>query len=301
MMSSNSLKPSQLKPSQTHLKKMSTSLQEVVEYTLPLDSGEVISINDYIGGELHFNYLQQIHCVFCGKTTAKSYGGGSCYQCLQALPQNDMCQMKPELCHIDRGTCRDSEWGKKFCQSPHKVYLARSSSIKVGITRENPTETRWMDQGAIEGVVIAEVPDRKSSGMIETALAQHIHDKTDFRKMLRGEIADTPLQEVYEEIVDHVPLSYQQYLVDELKPLHIAYPLAEHPEKVKTISLDKQENIGGKLLGIKGQYLIFEDFCFNIRAHSGYFVEISGEKGPGFQGKKEEPKDEEPMTLFDFM
>jgi hypothetical protein len=281
---------------------MSTTLgEEVVDYHLPLMTGDQVHMNAYIGGHLNIEYLEQIHCIYCGCLTSKSYSGGSCYSCLQKLPQMDMCQVKPELCHFDRGTCRDSAWGEEHCFQPHVVYLARSSSVKVGITREKPTERRWMDQGAVEGMIIASVPDRKTSGLIETALAQHIDDKTDFRKMLRGEISDTDLMEVYEDIVDHVPMSLQDHLVDDLSSVKIAYPLAEPPQKIKTVSLDKQKNVGGVLKGIKGQYLIFEDFVFNCRAHSGYDVSISGEKGEGYMPPKAENVDDEPLNLFDML
>lgn len=278
---------------------MNTRLAEVVEYSMELPDGNTLDLNDYIGGRLKIESKGEIHCVFCGCLTPKSYGGGSCYRCLQSLPQNDMCQVKPELCHIANGTCRDSSWGEAHCMQPHRVYLARSSGIKVGITRENPTETRWMDQGAVEGMVIAEVPDRRTSGLVETALARHIDDKTDFRKMLRGEIVEGDLMEFYENVVDHVPMAYQTHLVDDPQPVKIDYPLADHPEKVKPMSLDKAPVVEGQLVGIKGQYLVFEDFVFNVRAHSGYDVVMEGEKGPGFQASEE--KDEGPMDLFDLM
>jgi hypothetical protein len=279
---------------------MSTTLNEVVDYHLPFGEDEKIHLNTFIGGEIHIKFMGEIHCIFCSALTSKTYSGGACYNCLQRLPQTDMCQVKPELCHYDRGTCRDSAWGEQHCFQPHVVYLARSSAVKVGITRENPPERRWMDQGAVEGMVIARVPDRKTSGLLETAIAEHIDDKTDFRKMLRGEIVDTPLMDVYENIVDHVPMSLQDHLVDDLEPKGIAYPLAKSPEKIKTTSLDKQSEVGGKLMGIKGQYLVFEDFVFNCRAHSGYDVSISGTEGEGFIPP--EPKEDEgPVNLFDLL
>ena len=278
---------------------MDASLKELVSYQLQVGPGKFVHLNDYIGGFLSIRFLGEIHCCFCGKLTAKSYGGGSCFQCLQSLPQNDMCQVKPELCHLDRGTCRDSVWGREFCQKPHKVYLARSSSVKVGITRENPPERRWMDQGAIEGMVIAEVPDRKTSGLIEVALAQHIEDKTDFRKMLRGEVAEANLQEIYENLADHVPLSLQSYLLAEPKSITLTYPLAEAPQKIKTVSLDKEALVEGTLKGIKGQYLVFENFVFNVRAHTGYDVEISGKTGTGFKAPVDDSSKPMP-SLFDF-
>jgi len=40
--------------------------------------------------------------------------------------------------------------------------------------------------------------------------------------------------------------------------------------------LEKQQQYSGKLVGIKGQYLIFEDdTVFNVRANEGLVVTIS--------------------------
>jgi hypothetical protein len=95
-------------------------------------------------------------------------------------------------------------------------------------------------------------------------------------------------------------MSLQDHLVDDLELKGIAYPLAKSPEKIKTTSLDKQSEVGGKLMGIKGQYLVFEDFVFNCRAHSGYDVSISGTEGEGFIPP--EPKEDEgPVNLFDLL
>jgi hypothetical protein len=43
---------------------------------------------------------------------------------------------------------------------------------------------------------------------------------------------------------------------------------------VASINLEKVPEIKSKLLGIKGQYLIFEAGVLNVRAHSGYEVTI---------------------------
>ena len=56
----------------------------------------------------------------------------------------------------------------------------------------------------------------------------------------------------------------------------INFPLNHLPKKIKSISLDKQNITNEKLVGIKGQYLIFEsDFVFNVRRHKGYKVDFS--------------------------
>lgn len=282
---------------QLNLRKMDTFKDEVVRYELQTHEGR-ITLNDYIGTEISIVFDGTILCLECQKRITKTYAGGFCFQCMQTLPQADMCMVKPELCHFDRGTCRDSKWGKSHCFTPHIVYLAKSSAIKVGITRENPPERRWMDQGAIEAMAIAEVPDRKTSGLIEIALAKHIDDKTDFRKMLRGETVKDSLDDMYQTIIKHVPDNLTQHLIQDRKLVSINYPLNDHPDKIKTQNLDKQNRIQGKLLGIKGQYLIFEDFVFNVRAHSGYEVSFEGSPNPNPQSF--EPKEEEPSSLFDF-
>ena len=50
----------------------------------------------------------------------------------------------------------------------------------------------------------------------------------------------------------------------------------KHPEKVKSLKLDKVKVIESKLVGIKGQYLIFEDGVMNVRSQSGYRVTMEG-------------------------
>lgn len=282
----------------TILKKMKTQLSEVVHYELLTDEGTIF-LNEWIGTNIKIIFDGIIQCLNCDKIINKSYAGGHCFQCMQSLPQTDMCMVKPELCHYSRGTCRDEAWGEKHCFKEHSVYLARSSAIKVGITSENPPETRWMDQGAVEAMVIAKVPDRKTSGLVETAISAHIDDKTDFRKMLRGEIVEDSLEDTYQKIVDTVPEQLRTHLVTERQSVELHYPLSTHPEKIKTVNLDKQPEIEAELMGIKGQYLIFRDFVFNVRAHGGYKVKIEGEKNPDLPGYATKAEEKEP-SLFDF-
>jgi len=54
------------------------------------------------------------------------------------------------------------------------------------------------------------------------------------------------------------------------------YPVLEYPNKVNSLSLDKTPYFQGKLTGIKGQYLIFDEgTVFNIRGSEGYAVSIN--------------------------
>jgi len=73
-------------------------------------------------------------------------------------------------------------------QYDHYVYLARSSAVKVGITRGTQIPTRWMDQGAVEALPIFRVSQRLYSGLLEVIFKQHVSDRTSWQKMFKAKL-----------------------------------------------------------------------------------------------------------------
>ena len=55
----------------------------------------------------------------------------------------------------------------------------------------------------------------------------------------------------------------------------ISYPVLEYPDKVKSFNLDKTPTIAGTLMGIKGQYLIFDNGVINMRKYGGYHLTLT--------------------------
>lgn len=260
-----------------NLHKMAVEHNSEVTYFLSSQDKQ-IKLNDHIGKNISFEFLNEINCIHCGKKTKKSFGGGYCYPHFASLACADICMVRPEKCHFHLGTCREEEWGKKTCFSPHIVYLANSSALKVGITRETQVPTRWMDQGASFALPILKVPTRLSSGLVETMISSEISDKTNWRKMLKNEIAEISLEEKRDLIVN----KYREELekIDGLEFLNekvyeFNYPVTEYPQKIKSMSFDKMEVIEGVLKGIKGQYLILDTGVINIRKHAGYKVKLT--------------------------
>lgn len=266
-----------------NLRKMVTRLGPPVEYLLRLGDQEV-PLNGYIGRGLRLRYCGEIHCVHCGRKSNKSFGQGYCYPCFRDLPECDGCIVKPETCHFEAGTCRDPEWAQSHCFQEHYVYLANSSGIKVGITRGSQIPTRWMDQGATQALPILRVANRLQSGLVEVALKQHVADRTDWRKMLRGEAETVQLEQVRDELlgacaveIDGLKARFGAEAINILgdeAPLAIDYPVANYPTKITSHSFDKSEVVEGRLEGIKGQYLIFDSGVINIRKFGGYLVEF---------------------------
>lgn len=262
-----------------------------VEYKLVLDRSE-FNLPFTLGQEIEIEHTGHIFCVSCGNKTPKSYSQGHCFKCFKTKASCDMCIMKPETCHYHLGTCREESFAHDVCFQPHIVYLANSSALKVGITRLGQMPTRWLDQGATQALPIMKVGSRRLSGQLEIMFGTQVADKTDWRKLLKGEAAPLDLLQIRDELLiefepqideirDEFSMSLDfnegvEILEDEL-PREFIYPVAHYPEKIKSHNLDKTPIIRGKLQGIKGQYLILDTGVINIRKYTGYELKFRTE------------------------
>lgn len=244
-----------------------------IQYYLPLGDQQ-LSLNEWVGHEIEMRYLGQKSCTACGRIVNKLYNNGYCYPCFTKLAECDICIVKPHECHYHLGTCRDNEFAETNCMTPHYVYLALSSGVKVGLTRKNRGKARWIDQGALRAIPIAEVPTRKLAGEMELLISKHIPDKTNWRKMLTGDVDDIDLLSAREQVRSLLPAEFQGYLLNEDEIFEFTYPILETLDKITSLSFDKQDTIAGRLLGIKGQYFILDHAVVNIKKHTGYKVEV---------------------------
>jgi hypothetical protein len=261
-----------------------TAAHSPVHYRMPLGDDRV-ALNPLLGQKLKLEYVGQINCIHCGRLSKKSFNQGYCYPCFTGLAQCDICIMSPEKCHYDKGTCREPAWGEEFCMQDHYVYLANSSGLKVGITRGTQIPTRWIDQGAIQGLPVFRVKNRLHSGLLEVIFKQLTADKTNWRTMLKGQVDELDLlaerdhllaqaQEDIQALEQQLGLQAVQTL-DDAQPLAIDYPVLEYPSKVVSFNLEKTPLIEGTLMGIKGQYLIFDTGVINMRKYAGYQISLS--------------------------
>ena len=254
---------------------MSVQLDEEIQYTLNLS--ENILMNDFIGNDIRLEWNGVINCSACKKVTKKSFGQGFCYPCFANAPESAECILRPELCRAHLGEGRDPEWEEKHHNKPHIVYLAASSAVKVGITRGDQIPTRWIDQGATSAIRLAETPNRYEAGRVEVALKEFFTDKTNWRKMLKNEIDEgINLEDEKWALEEHLPADIIELFSENDEIIALNYPVVEYPEKVKSLSFDKTNIIEGKLMGIKGQYLLFENGeVLNIRKHTSYHVKFN--------------------------
>lgn len=253
-----------------------------VSYSLKTTEGS-LDLMPLIGNTFTVRATGRLTCTCCGKEVRKFYGQGMCFPCLQNAPEASECIVRPELCRAHVGEGRDPDWEIAHHATEHTVYLSRTSAptatatgIKVGVTRSTQVPTRWIDQGAVAALPIARVPYRHLAGLIEVDLKRSLSDRTDWRAMLRAVETDgADLKALRERIPQLLGAELHHYLVPVEEPTRIHYPVLAHAAKVTSMQLARTSEVGGRLVGIKGQYLIWEDGrVLNVRNHSGYHVTV---------------------------
>jgi hypothetical protein len=255
------------------LRKMESEMGQPIQYYM-LFENDFLNVNQVLDRQLQIDFIKY-QCLRCGEDLP-IFRQGFCRNCFFETPKAGDWIMRPELskAHLDKED-RDLEYEKKVQLQPHVVYLANSSSVKVGVTRKSQLPTRWIDQGAHEAILIAEVPNRYLAGITEVALKEHVSDKTNWRKMLTNEVDDEDLLAWREKLKPYMPAETMEYFLDKGGEVHMHFPVLQYPEKVKSLNLTKTPSYQGVLKGIKGQYFIFDDnTVFNVRGNEGYYVSL---------------------------
>ncbi|MBU2940019.1 DUF2797 domain-containing protein [Lacinutrix sp. C3R15] len=255
------------------LTKMETEFTKPIQYYLVFEN-DFLNMNQLIDKNIHLKFVKY-QCLSCGLNKV-IYRQGFCKSCFFDIPQAADWIMRPELstAHLDKED-RDLAYEKKVQLQPHIVYLANSSNVKVGVTRKSQVPTRWIDQGAHEAIEIVEVPNRYLAGITEVALKDYVADKTNWRTMLKNDLVDENLVEWRERLKEFIPDEAKEYYIENNTETNIEFPVLQYPLKPKSLNIKKEGSYSGKLVGIKGQYLIFEDqTVFNIRSNEGLVVEL---------------------------
>ena len=234
-------------------------------------------VNPWIGRRVHIEFDGAIHCVVSGKRINKTYGEGMSYDAFLKSPLACPSIIRPELSRIHEGIAlRDEAWERANHLQPHVVYISQTSHLKVGVTRATNVPSRWVDQGACGAIVVANAPYRQLAGEMEVALKDSFSDRTHWRNMLTlATLDEEALIEAKEEALEVLGLPYESFFEDSDAVTALRYPVKTYPPKVTSAKLDKHPIIEGRLVGIKGQYWLFEDGrVWNARAHAGYRIAL---------------------------
>lgn len=264
-----------------NIRKLQGTYSDPVSYSLPL-SDTTIHLNPLIEKSIVLKFLGEIYCIQCERRINKTFQQGYCYPCYQKLLACNLCIIHPERCSYPEITC-PNDWAHEHCSQPHIVYIANSSQLKVGITRATNVPVRWIDQGAVQAVPFVSVSNRRDAGKLEVFIKQFLKDKTNWRQMLSQPNFEhdvltkkNELKEVISDYIHHHNTEYPEtpmhFLEDGVTTIN--YPIGSLPTKLSSLDLQKSP-INATLLGIKGQYLIFDAGVINMRKYGGYRIEFS--------------------------
>ncbi len=257
------------------LTKMQTEIGNPIQYYMVFENS-FLNVNQLLNKNIEIQFLGY-QCLNCGKKK-KIFRQGFCYDCsINSASAGDWI-ISPELstAHLEIED-RDLAYEKSVQLQPHIVYLALSSEVKVGVTRKTQVPTRWIDQGASQAIPIVEVPNRYLAGITEVALKRLYADKTNWQKMLKNDFVAVDLIKEKASLKYIIPKEVQEfYDINDNNLYQMNFPVLEYPKKVTSTNLDKSPTISGKLVGIKGQYLIFDGgLVFNVRSNEGFVVRIA--------------------------
>ena len=257
------------------LKKMISEFNSPINYFLDM-GGDFIHINQCIGKILSIDNIGS-QCLNC-YDDLPIFRQGFCKSCFFESPAVGDWIMRPELskAHLNQQD-RDLEYEKKIQLQPHIVYLALSSHLKVGVTRKSQLPTRWIDQGAHEAMILLEVPNRYLAGIAEVALKEIFSDKTNWRKMLQNESEPVDWEDSFNKATGYLSNEFKPYINPKKKDFEkFEFPVNNYPQKVNSLNLSKTSFYKGRLTGVRGQYLLFEDqTVFNVRSNEGQKVKLN--------------------------
>ena len=252
---------------------MRKELSITINYYLTIGY-DFIQVHQLLQKKLRLNFAGH-QCLSCNSSEI-IFRQGYCKSCFFELPQTADWIMHPEKSKAHLGIEeRDIQYEKNVQLQPHIVYLANSSDVKVGVTRKTQLPTRWIDQGAQSALEILEVPNRYLAGIAEVTLKKYVSDKTNWREMLKGKKSSEDLLNWREKLIPYLPKEVSPYILNNNEILNLNFPVNKYPEKPKSLNIIKSLEFEGILVGIKGQYLIFEDeTVFNIRSNEGIVIEL---------------------------
>ena len=150
-----------------------------------IDPLEVLPVSDWVGQHVRLEFDGDIHCVETGKRIKKTFGEGLSYDAFRKSPLACPSIIRPELSRIHEGIAlRDEAWERANHLQPHVVYISQTSHLKVGVTKATNVPSRWVDQGAVGAIILANTPYRQLAGEIEVVLKDVMSDRTQWRAML---------------------------------------------------------------------------------------------------------------------
>lgn len=245
------------------------------------DTDGPIDLAGLVGEEIRINIQSGVRCQHCGDRADNS----PCQEC-QSKPPFQQCVFTPGT-SCTYQDCPFPSFKRRSCAHNFVVYLVAKDSVKAGITQADRATSRWAEQGATHGMIVARTPNRRVAGTVEDALEAVV--STESTKEWYE-----PLDEPKHALLDAVD-SCRNVLTGPLEPfstLHSDETTLEdrivrapvhftgNDATVSTLpEITVDEGLQSEVLGVRGQILATEDAVVNFDHLKGKQVAVEAPAG----------------------
>ncbi len=230
------------------------------------DTDGPIDLAGLVGEEIHVDIQPGFRCQHCGGRAENS----PCQEC-QSKPPFQQCVFTPGT-SCEYQDCPFPSFKRRSCAHNFVVYLVAKDSVKAGITQADRSVSRWAEQGATHGMIVARTPNRRVAGVVEDALEAVV--STESTKEWYE-----PLDEPKKALIQAVD-SCRDVLIGPLKPFS-TLPSDEATLEDRIVSLPVHftgddatvstlpglavdEELQSEVIGARGQILATEDAVLNF-------------------------------------
>jgi hypothetical protein len=181
-----------------------------------------------------------------------------CQSCAGPYIPVQQCTFEPR--------CDGTLCNSKFCSREHAVYVAfHGAMAKVGMCGKHRVEPRLVEQGADAYALVALLPNRLEARRLESSISKElkVRQRVLSKEALANYVASPPWQVIGErwaELGERIgaKTGSPPAGLTRLDGYPLAQPLAASPRLRETIGPHE-----GKVLGIKGRYLVYENEGLN--------------------------------------
>ena len=240
------------------------------------DTDGPIDLSGLVGEEIRISIQSGFRCQHCGDRADSS----PCQEC-QSKPPFQQCVFTPGT-SCEYQDCPFPSFKRRSCAHNFVVYLVAKDSVKAGITQADRAVSRWAEQGATHGMIIARTPNRRVAGIVEDALETVV--STESTKEWYE-----PLDEPKHALMEAVD-SCRDVLTGPLKPfstlpsdetaledriVRVPVHFTGDDATVRTLpEISVDEGLQSAVLGVRGQILATEDAVVNFDHLKGKQITI---------------------------
>jgi hypothetical protein len=240
------------------------------------DTDGPIDLAGLLGEEIRIGIQSGFRCQHCGDRADTS----PCQEC-QSKPPFQQCVYTPGT-SCTYQDCPFPSFKRRSCAHNFVVYLVAKDSVKAGITQADRAASRWAEQGATHGIIIARTPNRRVAGTVEEELEAVV--STESTKEWYE-----PLDEPKHSLMDAVD-SCRDVLTGPLKPfstlpndetaledriVRVPVHFTGDDGTVSTLpNITVDEGLQSEVLGVRGQILATEDAVVNFDHLKGKQVAV---------------------------